>query len=222
MLRRNNALTRGPRRGIDGGLVDLVTDWLRRRAAYHPERPALRFRDATWSFGELDGATDRVAAALRAEVWLERAWAPVARVTGHQPVVARYAGRLPERGRFPAGARDADAAFFMGFANDAARAAFNERATVPALPAFLTLALDARGGAHVERLELDAPRGPRALEHVRLQLERLREQRGAFPIERTALDAFLSSASETAEGDGRAFDRLFQGAQSPSAQKRPR
>ncbi len=67
MLRRNNALTRGPRRGIDGGLVDLVTDWLRRRAAYHPERPALRFRDATWSFGELDGATDRVAAALRAE-----------------------------------------------------------------------------------------------------------------------------------------------------------
>ncbi|MEO0325800.1 MAG: AMP-binding protein [Myxococcota bacterium] len=46
--------------------MDLETDWLRRRAAYHPERPALRFRATTWSYGDLDAATDRVAAALRA------------------------------------------------------------------------------------------------------------------------------------------------------------
>ncbi|MEM1417798.1 MAG: AMP-binding protein [Myxococcota bacterium] len=47
-------------------MTDLETDWLRRRAGYHPGRPALRFLDRTWSYAELDARTDGVAAALRA------------------------------------------------------------------------------------------------------------------------------------------------------------
>jgi o-succinylbenzoate---CoA ligase len=73
-----------------------IPDWLHRRAALHPQRPALLAADTRWDFAELDGQASAMAAVLR-ELGVQPGML-VATLMGNTPTFVALVHALPRCG----------------------------------------------------------------------------------------------------------------------------